>query len=146
MSNFAIPGFMVPETPKNDERIFATPDGTIIWDVMPAPDDRQLPVFDFELSLFHRGKDMRRLVIDQNQITLMNIANELGSRIIRAVIPASCVAIEPGTFRLEAFMGAGRQRVAEKWVTVEPSVVNEAVLQLNQLHDCPTWLKPDTSS
>lgn len=144
--NFAIPGFMTPETPKEDQRIFAKPDGTIIWDVMPAQDDRQLPEIDFSLSLFHRGKDMRRLVIDANQITLMNVANDLGSRVIRAVIPASCVAVEPGTYRLEAFMGKGRELVAEKWVTVEPSVVNSAVLQLNQLHDSPTWLIPDTSS
>lgn len=141
--NFAIPGFQTPETPNQDQRITAKLDGTIVWDVMPVVDDRSLPVIEISLAQDHGANHIRRIVIDAMQITLMNVANDLGQRVIRAVIPASCVAVEPGTYRLQAIQD--HLSVAEKWVTIVPSVDNVAQLALVRFQEDPVTLVPDTT-
>jgi len=141
--NFAIPGFMNPTTPAADQRIFAKLDGTIVWDVMPAQDDRSLPAFEISVAQDHGANHIRRIIIDQKQISIINVDNGDGQRIIRATFPATALAIGPGTYRLQAIRDY--LSLAEKWVTIEPSVVNAEQLACNVFQDCPTTLKPDTT-
>ena len=140
--NFAIPGFQTPETPNQDQRITAKLDGTIVWDVVEVGDERSLPAFEISVAQDHGANQIRRIVIDREQISFLNVANPIGQRVVRAVIPATSIAIGPGTYRLQAIRD--HLSLAEKWVTIEPSVVNEEQLLKQRFGDCPVELKSDT--
>ncbi len=86
----ALPGFTIPGTPNEDERILALPDGTIVWDVVVVEDKNTLPALEIWLSTEFGGEKIKRLLIDPKQISLINREDDLGRRVVRATITARC--------------------------------------------------------
>ena len=126
MSDLILPGFQTPASPKLDERIFASVDGTVETTIAQVPIGTPMPDYKVYLSIEYGRMVRAQLIIGTGQI--IRKAQGAASDVFILRIGPPTVTIYPGSYTLRVLVG--NQETLKKSLTVlnHPALPNPPAL------------------